>query len=260
MAAVFLDIDGEDPNDETTPIAPEITDSFAEPVVETPPEDDLPEKYRNKSAKEIAAMHQEAEKLLGRHSQEVGELRKVVDTYIQSQLVSKSEPEEEIDFFEDPQKAVSKAIEKHPLVQEARQNAQQYKHQTALSTLQQKHPDMVQVLSNPKFSEWVAASPVRRELYERADKNFDFDSADELISNFKEKVAIAQQTVNTEVANRQQQVKAASTGSATGTSAPQGSKRIYRRADIIKLIKTDPDRYEALSDEISRAYMEGRVR
>ncbi len=49
-------------------------------------------------------MHQEAEKLLGRQSSEVGELRKVVDDYIQTQLSTTNAPkkkdeEEQIDFF-----------------------------------------------------------------------------------------------------------------------------------------------------------------
>jgi hypothetical protein len=48
-------------------------------------DDDLPEKYRGKSPKEIAMMHQEAERLIGKQGSEVGELRKVVDDYIRAQ-------------------------------------------------------------------------------------------------------------------------------------------------------------------------------
>ena len=48
-------------------------------------ESTLPDKYQNKSLEEVVQMHQEAEKLLGRQSSEVGELRKVVDDYISSQ-------------------------------------------------------------------------------------------------------------------------------------------------------------------------------
>jgi hypothetical protein len=42
-------------------------------------EDELPEKYRGKSVKELVEMHQNAEQALGKQSSEVGELRKVVD-------------------------------------------------------------------------------------------------------------------------------------------------------------------------------------
>jgi len=59
--------------------------------------------------------------------------------------------------------------------------------------------------------------------------------------------------------DRKRQKKAASTGTARGSSESP-SRKIYRRADIIKLMQTDPKRYQALSDEIMQAYQEGRVK
>ena len=53
-------------------------------------EQSLPDKYQGKSLEEVVQMHQEAEKLLGRQSSEVGELRKVVDDYISSQPTTNS--------------------------------------------------------------------------------------------------------------------------------------------------------------------------
>lgn len=225
-------------------------------------QDDIPDKYKGKSVQEVVAMHQEAERLIGSQGSEVGELRKVVDTFITNQFQNQPQPEpveEEVDFFEDPAKAVNRAIETHPEVVQARQAAQEMKRATSVQQLQAKHPDMGTVLQNPSFVEWVKASPVRQELYQRADQGYDLNAADELISNFKERAQVAQQAVQTETAARQQAVKQASTGSATGANTA-GSKRVYRRADIIKLMKTDPDRYEALSPEIMQAYQEGRVR
>jgi len=233
-------------------------------LAEAPPiEDDLPDKYRGKSIKEVVSMHQEAEKLIGSQGSEVGELRKVVDTYIASQTVANQPPteapKEDIDFFEDPKGAVNQAIETHPEVVEARRSAAESKRTSSLSQLQTKHPDMKDVLQAPAFAEWVKSSPIRLELYARADKGFDFEAADELVSNFKERAAIAQKTVQTETVARQQAVRQASTGSVSGANT-SGAKRIYRRTDIIKLMKTDPDRYEALNGEIMQAYAEGRVK
>ena len=89
----------------------------------TTEEQEVPQKYQGKSTAEIIRMHQEAEKLLGKQSSEVGELRKVVDDYIQTQLSEQapqqSEPEEEIDFFSEPDKAVARAIDNHPKIKEA---------------------------------------------------------------------------------------------------------------------------------------------
>jgi hypothetical protein len=225
----------------------------------------LPDKYQGKSLEEVVQMHQEAEKLLGRQSSEVGELRKVVDDYISSQQQPTApqqqhvEPEDDIDYFTDPQGAVNRAIENHPRIREAQQYTEQYKKQSSLATLQAKHPDMQDILSDPKFAEWIKASKIRTQLFVAADQQYDADSADELFSLWKERKTVAQQTANVEKQARKQSLKAANTGNARG-SAEGSRKKVYRRADIIKLMKNDPDRYQALSEEIMAAYAEGRVK
>mgnify|MGYP000131816210 CR=1 FL=1 len=235
--------------------------------VEQPPEPEstLPDKYRGKSLEEVVQMHQEAEKLLGRQSSEVGELRKVVDDYIANQTLEPApqqqyvEPEDDIDFFTNPQSAVNRAIENHPKIREAQQYSMQYKQQASLATLQAKHPDMQTILNDPKFAEWIKASKIRTQLFVAADQQYDADSADELFSLWKERKTVAQQTAQVEKQARKQTLKAANTGNARGTG--EGSrKKVYRRSDIIKLMKTDPERYQALSNEILQAYAEGRVK
>ena len=227
-------------------------------------EPSLPEKYQGKSLEEVVQMHQEAEKLLGRQSSEVGELRKVVDDYISTQTQQAPqqqyvEPEDDIDYFTDPQAAVNRAIENHPKIREAQQYTEQYKKQSSLATLQAKHPDMQTILGDPKFAEWIKASKIRTQLFVAADQQYDADAADELFTLWKERKTVAQQTANVEKQARKQTLKAANTGNARGSS--EGSrKKVYRRADIIKLMKTDPERYQALSNEIFQAYAEGRVK
>lgn len=227
------------------------------------PEDDLPEKYRGKSPKEIIAMHQELERKFGSQGSEVGELRKVVDQFIRSQTApkqaEKQEPEEEIDFFSDPEKAVSRAIEKNPYVQQALGYAQQAQVSSALNNLQKKHPDIQDVVNNPKFAEWIKASKVRTELFVKADQQYDVDAADELFSTWKQINQMNQSVASAEQQARKQAVTKASTGSARGSSETKG-KPVYRRLDIIKLMQSDPARYESLQPEIMQAYKEGRVK
>ena len=228
------------------------------------PQDDLPDKYRGKSVQDIVRMHQEAEKLLGKQSSEVGELRKVVDSYIQTQLSQQQQApqkseDDDYDFFTDPDKAVSRAIENHPKIKEAEQYTQQYKKATALSQLQSKHPDMQQILQDNRFAEWIQGSKIRTQLFVQADQQYDYEAADELFTLWKDRQATVKQTAQAEKAGRKEAVKAANTGNARGNPDSQ-SRKIYRRADIIKLMKTDPDRYQSLSDEIMKAYQEGRVK
>ena len=230
-------------------------------VEQTEPE--VPEKYQGKSTAEIVRMHQEAEKLLGKQSSEVGELRKVVDDYIQTQLSAQktqvTNSDEEIDFFSDPDKAVARAIENHPKIKEAEQISNQYRQSTAMNKLQSKHPDMSEILQDEKFVNWIKDSKIRQQLFVQADKQYDYDAADELFTLWKERQQVVKQTAVNEKNERKRAVKSASTGNARG-SGEQSAKKVYRRADIIKLMRTDPDRYQALSNEIMQAYAEGRVR
>jgi hypothetical protein len=232
--------------------------------VEQETQSEVPDKYKGKSAEDLVRMHQEAEKLLGRQSSEVGELRQVVDSYIQTQLSNQQAPQQqetvdEVDFFSDPEEAVKRAIDNHPKIREAENISKQYQKTTALSQLQQDHPDMQNILTDAKFAEWIKGSKIRTQLYVQADKQYDYEAAHELFTLWKERKQVVQQTANAEKQGRKQAVKNASTGAATGSSETK-TRKIYRRADIIKLMRTDPERYQSLSDEIMKAYQEGRVR
>ena len=256
----------ERPEEEATETTEELTtDTVETPEEEQPQETDVPEKYQGKSVEDLVQMHQELEKFSGKQSTEVGELRKVVDNYIQTQLSDQQAPQQQqqedddVDFFVDPQNAVNRAIDNHPKIKEAQAYTQQAKQQATLSQLKSKHPDMESILQDPKFAEWIKGSKVRTQLFVQADQSYDYDAAHELFSLWKERTQVVQQTANVEKQARKNTLKSASTGNARGTA--EGSrKKVYRRADIIKLMRTDPERYQSLSDELLKAYAEGRVR
>ena len=239
-----------------------------EPVVQQETVEDLPPKYKGKSLDEIIKMHQEAEKLIGRQAQEVGEVRKLADELIKRQLDAKQEvaatKEDEIDYFEDPKKAVNKAIEEHPAVKEARQQALEIKKMQTLNRLQSEFSDFAQTINDPAFAEWVKSSPVRLRLYAEADANADYDSAAELLNTWnyvKPKPAPAQPAVPTQEMKAAQKaaIKAATVDVGSNAATPTSSK-VYRRADLIRLQLEDPDRYMQLENEILAAYAEGRVK
>jgi len=232
----------------------------------TPAEENLPTKYKGKGLDEIIRMHQEAEKLIGRQAQEVGEVRKLADELIKRQLDNKKEveatKEDEIDFFEDPKKAVNRAVESHPAILEARQQTLALKQQQTLTKLQQEFPDFQQTVADPSFAEWIKASPVRMRLYAAADADFDFDSASELLTSWnyvKPKAVVPASAPAPEIkAAQKAAVKSATVDVGSNTGAT--SAKVYRRADLIRLQLEDPDRYYQLQDEIMAAYAQGRVK
>lgn len=280
MAANFIEQDElfssseqEVVQDVTTPV-PDSTMSDTTEVVDTAPEpvEELPEKYKGKSAIEIAKMHQEAEKLIGRQANEVHEVRSLADQLLKQQLEAnkkvKQEPIEESleeDFFADPKQAVNRQVEKHPAVVEARQAALEMKKMKTAQQLAAKHPDFGTIAADVGFQDWVKASAIRLNLFAKADADYDFEAADELLSTYKEiKQIKAQQVVQQTAQSNQIEAEAQKTAMKAATVDVGGtgetSRKVYRRADLIKLKMTDPARYEAMSDEIMAAYAEGRVK
>ena len=223
---------------------------------------DIPNFYRDKSLEDVIKMHQEANKLIDRQGKEVGEIRKLADELIKQNLSSNKqsikEEQPEVDFFENPKEAIRQTVDNHPDVVAGRQAAYDFKKMQIQQKLAQEHPDFGQVASDPDFANWVKSSPVRINLFAKADGEFDYDSANELLTTYKQLRGVkAKQTSDAGEATRKTNLKAA--GVDIGGSGESG-KRVYRRADLIRLKMTDPNRYEALSDEIMQAYADGRVK
>jgi len=173
-------------------------------------------KYANKSIEEIVQMHQEAEKLVGRQSAEVGELRKIVDEFIKNKVSETKEnlsntDNVEPDFFDNPKEAVAKAVAGSEEMKQIKELLAKQNEKEVLGKLTTKHPDYVDIVKDPAFGDWVRSSKVRVELLERADR-YDFDAADELLSFWKERKGIVEKTKAINDEDRRQQRKAASTG------------------------------------------------
>ena len=280
MAANFIEQD-ELFNSNEQEVVEEITPQVDSTAVEQPqeevqsapePVEELPEKYKGKSAIEIARMHQEAEKLIGRQANEVHEVRSLADQLLKQQLEANKKVQQqpieeslEEDFFADPKQAVARTVEKHPAVIEARQAALEMKKMKTAQQLAAKHPDFGTIASDAGFQDWVKASAIRLNLFAKADADYDFEAADELLSTYKEiKQIKAQQVVQQTAQSNQIEAEAQKTAMRAATVDVGGtgetSRKIYRRADLIKLKMTDPQRYEDMQPEIMAAYSEGRVK
>lgn len=251
----------------------DVNASVSEDIQENAQEEvaEVPDQYRDKSPADLIKMHQELESKLGNQGNELGELRnakqevtelrRVLDEYIlnQSNNDKAEEPAEEVDFFADPDKAVESKIANHPAIKEAQQASVQMRQNQAKQMLLEKHPDVPEIIQDSNFVNWVKDSPIRQELLQRADQQFDAAAADEIFSQWKALRQMSASADNSEKDARKDTLKKVSTGGAQGSSeAP--SKKIYRRADIIELMKTDPRRYQSMEPEIRQAYAEKRVR
>ena len=254
-------IDAEDNQETVVQETPQ--EQTPEETVQETAEQSLPDKYKNKSVEDIIRMHQEAEKMIGRQAQEVHEVRSLADQLLKRQFDADKKPEvventPEVDFFENPQTAVQRAIENNPAVLEAKAAALELKKMKTAQQLASKHPDFGTIANDTGFQEWVKASKVRLSLYAKADAEFDFEAADELLSTYKELKQVRSSAAKT--AGNTQKAQALKAAAVDTSGSGESTKKIYRRADLIRLKMTDPDRYEQLQPEIMAAYSEGRVK
>lgn len=231
---------------------------------EAPQVEELPERYRGKTAAELVRMHEEAQKFISRQANEVSEVRKLADDLIKQQLSKKAEQpspvveEPDVDFFENPQEAVKRTLRDSPEMKELREMKRQAKAQQTAALLAQNHPDAFEIARSSDFADWVKASKVRLSLYAQADGDYDFDAANELILSYKAQKQISSRAVESTTVSQKKALNAATVD--TNGSSEGRSQKIYRRADIMKLMQTDPDRYQLMQPEIMLAYAEKRVR
>ena len=250
-------------NEEDTLETLAIQDEAEETVEEPEQEQELPQKFQGKSANEIAEAYENLEKELGRKGQEIGELRKLTDSFLQTQITHNKETTtntEDLDFYDNPEEAVRTIIERHPKFREFTQQTQQQQASMTAQQLEKTHPDFKDVVTSPDFQEWIEGSKIRQRLFKEADA-YDYDSADELLTIWKERKMISKtKEVEAEKETTRKAALKTSKGVSRTSSESTAGKKIYRRADLIRLKQTDPNRYDTLSDEIFSAYQDGRVK
>ena len=230
-------------------------------------ESEIPAKYAGKSMAEVIKMQQEAESLMSRQADELGQQRKLMQSLIdaQNKATETIPPEEPVaqedNFFDDPVNAVNKAIENHPDVIKAREERMGNMQQHNLDSLDKAYPDWQKTVQDSSFQKFIGDSATRTEMFRKADNEYRSDLAIELFDWFTQtqmsgatQEAVAKEKSNIEKAMKQTSSESRSSGDSVG------GKKIYRRADLINLQVTDPNRYASLAEEIQEAYAEGRVK
>ena len=251
---------------------------MAEPETQTTePEEsqgsEVPEKFQGKSFEDVVDMYRNLEKDYGRKGNEIGELRKLTDELLQLEIQQKKSANERVttkeeevlsddDWFSSPKQATDKYLEKSGLAQEVKELKEKLSskdREEAHKTFVEKHPDYMDLAQNESFQQFVSASKYRLDLAQKADQ-YDYEAANELFDLYKAINPNSGATENSgnDKANKQEARKKA-TLEGTG-NRNKGTKKVYRRADLIKMKMQDPDRYNSMQEEIMQAYSEGRVK
>jgi hypothetical protein len=170
------------------------------------------------------------------------------------------------DLLANPTEAIDRYLRarEEPMVSQLQQRLNQLEAQLGQTTFVSKHKDADAVTADPAFAAWVQQTPLRMRLAAEAAQN-NYYSADLLLTEWNSSQSAGNNTVSNAQARAQELAKGIRLeGSNTGTESGVGrnsSTRNFKRADLIALRQSDPDKYEspAFQREIVRAYQEGRV-
>ena len=224
----------------------------------------LPDKFQGKSVEDVAEAYTNLEKELGRKNNEVGELRKLTDDFLKQQL---DQPTKETgskvdldELLENPNDVITKAVNDNPRIAALEEQLQQAKIAEQKAGFENKHNDWESVLSSNDFQNWIHDSPVRQNMFNQANSKYDYAMADELFNLYKDVRGIAKEAAEEKaVTKRKKALRNTSTGKG-GTG--EVTKKVYKRADLVRMKQVDPSRYNepSFQEEVLLAYQEGRVR
>ena len=257
--AIILDKDIQDMvQAELEPVKEEVV---AEPENKEP-EYVVPDKFKDKSIEDVSKSYEELEKKLGRQAQELGDTRKLADDLLRQELEKNKQtqaPQQDqpTEFdYDNPLESVRKMIQ-----QELNHVREQLKATQDVSTrdkLAQQHPDYMDIAASPEFSDWVNSSPIRVDLYRRANDQLEYNAAVELLDTWKalNPTKETPSKVETQKVTKQKINELSTESGSTG----QTSTKTFSRRELINLRATNPQKYQDMSEEIRQAYAEGRVR
>lgn len=203
----------------------------------------IPDRFKGKSAEDIAKAYAELEKLNSRQAQELGEARKMQDALITKLTSDSPNPQQEapsepvtsdnIDFdslLEDTAGTIQRALDSTPEMQELKRVAARSRQQEFRDALTAVHPDADQIISDPAFQNWALEDPSLKEALVRADQG-DLHTADLLLRAFKntKEVNKAQAT-----AKREATLTKAATESSSANEPPP--PQTYSRSEFFEQI------------------------
>ena len=235
----------------------------------------MPDKFKNKSAEEIAQVYLEEQHYRGELQNQLGEYRQMTDRLLNLEEKRTSDLEkggaEDIESYDiDPTdllsnpKEVLDAYLEQRLSQDDRthdlqERLDRIERQTVQEQFQSKHNDAAQLVADDQFVNWVNSNPYRSNMAAQAVTNQDYNSLDYLLTDYKERFSSGEtEAPSTQKAKELSRAKSVVTESSSSGGSSNRSK-VYSRREIVNLKVTKPEEYRQRADEFTQAYQEGRV-
>lgn len=181
-------------------------------------------------------------KTIGDQGNQIGELRQVVGQQYK-QLEGGKNPD---DWDYDPQEQE---------IRQLKTQIGQIQSAEAVRQLESDFPGFRELPNNQEFMDWVGESPVRAELYRRAD-SMDLGSAREMLSLWKERENLKEELQVQGNTQRREALRAAT----MEKGSAGGARKAYWTRQELQQMRQNPSEWAANWPEIQKAYAEGRVR
>lgn len=232
----------------------------------------IPEKFRGKSLAEVVQSYENLEREFGRKSNEIGQLRKLTDQLLELERPKEEKKEEKkvIDsdsLLENPGEVINQVINDNPTLKKIEEQLVSRDREVAKKAFEDKHKDWKEVMGSPEFSEYVTKSQIRLQMLQKADQEYDYATADELLEDFKDYIhrsAPAPLEENSSKTNEESEKAKEEAGKSLASHSKSksrvSSKKIYKRSQLIQMQIDNPAEYERRQEEFRKAYEEGRVR
>lgn len=197
----------------------------------------IPEKYKDKSREDLIDMHVNIEKVLARQGNEVGQLRKVVDsqTLILNKAIGnptqtdvKPLPVTAERLLNDPENAVNQVVQQNPAVSGNAQRINNLEMQVAQNKFESANKSWKDDLNDTDFQSWVLGSKIRSKLMMGLNA-YNFEAGEELWELWNEHKGAKQASESA----RQSRVAAVST--VRGGAGEPMAKPTLSRAKLAEL-------------------------
>lgn len=148
----------------------------------------IPEKYKGKSVDDLIGMHVNLEKVLARQGNEVGQLRKVVDSQTlalnkvignPTQTDVKNPPVTAEALLNDPTATVNQVVQQNPAVSAQGQRLNNLEQQVALNRFETANKSWKDDINDAEFQSWVLGSKIRSKLLMGLN-SYNFEAGEEL--------------------------------------------------------------------------------
>lgn len=252
--------------------ANEATTPTTEQAAPAEPADDLPEKFRGKSQREIIEMYRQAETELGRKNNEIGMIRKLADELIGVRAAErqaaqanqqKPSPLTADKLLENPEDAIlgvvkQTALNKHEQLESKVAGLEE---RLMIEDFEKRHPGFQQTMQSQDFGGWLQKSAYRQRLGHAAARG-DFEAADELFGLYEEyQAARPAAPPEKPAASARSATLSRSGGSAAGGVVPSADgKKVWTRTELMDMRINRPEEFDMRQAEILQAYAEKRVR